>query len=350
MKNYLMCLIVVFLFIVSCDKDSVSPSYDNNVKKIFSGTVSEMDMDYPYLYVAAYTDGLWRIDISNDDYQLKYLPLLDSTKNITIADYVDAYGNKIIVTTMNGIWRSIDGGNNWVKAENGIEKINQVAGIGRFPQNPIRIITFGNDSTIFYSDNEAESWQLFYPEIRGNAILIKCNTYIEGEAWMVSIPLSGWGYMTCLSCINDYGKELKHIVDIDNLLGAESDDFTIASEIDFDQDNIFILIHNASNSFVYKSSDGGYNWLRIYDSISDSIQISSFVKDPRFQHIFYLTDIENNIYLSKDTFQTFQCIGKFPTKEKEEFIYRLVYEIEKNRLFAMTGYGLYVISLADLEL
>lgn len=330
-----------------CDKDSVSPSRETHVKKIFTGEFLQMDMDYPYLYVAAFTDGLWRIDISNNEFPLKYLPVPDSANDIYEVDDVAASGDDIIVTTYRRIWHSVDGGETWINSEDGIEEFYHALSVARFPDIPERIITdMGLSTKVYWSNNNGIMWHPFDTGIRTDISWIKCNPYKNGETWIYgSAGEIGFG-TPYLYCVEDYGKKLKLEVDMADQFEC-IEGYQHVTSIDFDQDdsNIVYLSVSSSIKSTYKSIDGGYIWREL---TSDTLYVYRFAKDSRYTGRFYVVSSCNNIYLSLDTLHTFQWIAGLP--EEEEATMDIEYDIEKENLFIAVENGVYVLALADVKL
>ena len=86
------------------------------------------------------------------------LDISESDPHILMAYYADTKGN------LEGIYRSEDAGNTWVsKSVEGINNVSFMWWFGRIyihPQDPAKI--FATSLNMFYSDDEAESWQQIF--------------------------------------------------------------------------------------------------------------------------------------------------------------------------------------------
>ena len=348
-KILLVLLIFISIFINNCNKNNTSSHENNNLEEIYNGKINDINIDYPYLYIAGYTDGLWRVDISNENYNLTYLPVLDSSNMVTEVDYITAYEKNIIVTTYTNICKSNDGGKNWEIAEDGLGTLSYIGPITRSEQFPQKIIAFGLDSNVFYSDNNADSWTASPSFPSGFKHWVKINPYLEGDLWILAEP-SGTitsGNNSFLVNSNEYGKSIKEIIDVKNLLMDDYNDWASVYEIDFDYFNKYLLV-NGSCSYIFQSSHQESNWKEIYNSKTDSVFITTIFKHQELEDVFYFS-VRNKVYITDDVFKSFQLIGEIPLVEnlpnEEQMINRLLIDYNNNNLFIMTLGKIFVISI-----
>src|ERR1041385_3911906 len=95
----------------------------------------KMNIAWPYLYVCAGYDGLWRRTVDGSDSSWQYLGLADSSTHYPDLHYitdVDVYGNTILASMWHdhylsppsvadvAIWRTTNSGVNWIPSDSGM--------------------------------------------------------------------------------------------------------------------------------------------------------------------------------------------------------------------------------------
>ena len=143
--------------------------------------IGEIKFPVWYLYITAsdvifaysLVKGIYKYEDNNSDWQ--YLGVGDvPLKDITYFN-IDFQGNLFLSTDNNYIYRSMDGGKNWMQLKEGLEKVNIVT-IGISTNNRIFMSTL---HSIFYSDDSGNTWlkskyqgncfvTYFYSNDRGN--------------------------------------------------------------------------------------------------------------------------------------------------------------------------------------
>lgn len=308
-------------------------------KKILNCSTVEMDLDYPYLYVAAWTDGLWKINISNDNFTATYIHVVDSFESFSEVYDVTAEGDDIIVSTLTRIWKSEDGGGNWSNIGNN----TLLMGIDRFPGQPGTIFYDKYyDPVVYYSEDNGNTWDSTQTDIQTADSFIKINPFKDGEAWIYGIR-GGTGFGTpYLFSVDSCGKHFKLEVDMQNDLQCE-DGLNHVNSIAFDPDNpdnIFLCVTNGRKS-IYKSTNSGYNWQEIS---TDTLQIYIMCNDAIISDKFYVFCTDENLYSVTDNFQTFELLGEIPYGSGEGPI-GIIHDPVRNLLLIGETTGIRVVKL-----
>ncbi|MEA3391428.1 MAG: hypothetical protein U9Q91_00455 [Candidatus Marinimicrobia bacterium] len=295
-------LILTLLLFSSCINP---PNIEFEARKILTCSANEIDLDYPYLYVAAWRDGLWRIYISDDNFDTTNIQVMDPSESFSEVYDVTAEGDDIIVSTLTRIWRSEDGGNSWVNIGNNAF----LMGIDRFPNQPEKIFY---DKyyypVVYYSEDNGNTWDSTQTDIQTADSFIRINPFKEGEAWIYGIR-GGTGFGTpYLFCVDSCGKYFKLEVDMQNDLHCE-DGLNHVNSIAFDPDepdNIFLCV-TVPGKTIFKSTDGGYNW---QETLTDSLLIIKMCNDAIISDKFYALCTDSKLYCVTDNFQIFQLLGE----------------------------------------
>lgn len=332
-------ILIAYLLIFSCS-NGTSPSETLTPKKIFDKSVNRIKIEYPYLYVAAWVDGLWRIRIDDGSNLVEKLELPDSVDGISKIADVTIFGNDIIVSTWNSIYQSRDSGLNWLQRTEGIPYIQNINSIERFNSIPENIITH-NVNSIYWSDNNAQNWNdsnLNLPHESSNTF-IKISPIENGVSWIYGMTNLSYPVLYCTS---EYGKKLKLEVNLTELFGLNYHLISFRDFV-FDNENSEILYFAAStHPPLYKSKNGGLNWEPI---LSDSIQVQTFSQAISKPNFFYASDLWN-IYTSDDTLHTFDLVCSLGEPETEEnIIHQIIFENISKKLFIATYTGIYSLSL-----
>ncbi len=328
--NIVAGLFVFMLLISGCD-DSTS-STDNLIpRKIFNNSVHMIKIDYPYLYIAADSAGLWRVKIDDDLYQKENLILPDSVESI---NYVSPVGEDLIVSSSNSIYQSLDGGKNWVERVDGVDYILNLDVIERFESHPEKIL-FHQGSVLYWSHDNAQTWnksELSSP-ITEHVNAIYPDPFNNGIAFLYGRSSL---FFAALYCISDYGKELKHEVKLNDLL---SYDLSGVTDIIFDmRNNNTLYMSLGQYNGLFKSKDSGYNWETIE---SDSLYFLDIAQDSYNPNQFYAAG-PHTIYVSQDTMHSFEKIGSI---DDQWGILQIALEETKHNLFIVTWSGVYVMPL-----
>ena len=330
---------LIFLYLFGCSNSTSSPIDNSKLIKIFDKTVNRIEIEYPYLYVAAWTDGLWRIKIDDGSNSIEKLMLPDSVDGISKVADVTVSGNDILVSTLTSIYHSLDDGKNWIQSTEGIPYISALNSIERFKSYPERIIAPQAES-IYWSDNNAQNWHnsnINLPRTSSDTF-IKIDPLDNGIAWIY-----GWDDLSFpwLCCISDHGKNLKHWVNLSDLFGFNYHLISIRDFVFDIRDNHILYLSVSTQPRFFKSKNGGYEWEPIE---SDSIYIHAFVQDTSSPNLFYAADLRS-IYTSNDTLHTFQFVCDIgEPKTEENIIHQLIFENSNKLLYIATYAGVYSLS------
>ena len=337
MKRFsILFLLFILIFYASCTPELPATIV---VDKIFSleGSLNRTDLDYPYIYIAADTDGFWRIDLSDNSYDALELRLLDPLENILKANYIDAHGNDVIALTEGDVWRSISSGTVWYSSDIGIERMFSPKALSRSSTDPRKLFLINNGDAIYYSLNWGESWQ------KGIDIGIEdynnsyWDPYNGGNIWIDGINGSQEQFVMC---VENYGNTQK------NISIPAYDEAEWFSSLEFFGSGIYMRTSESSGKHVMKSENGGTTWSEIETDYPDSIEINRFFNDPSHTGTFYLTDSDNEyIYRSTDTLKTFSEFIPLDFDNENEYIHTIYYEPMISSLILVTHYGIYVVSL-----
>ncbi len=332
--------LIPFLIILSCTPDlPEGPS----VNKIFSldGSIYETDLDYPYFYVAAYTDGFWRIDLSSDEHTAIELALLDSSQNITQANYIDAHGNEVIALTENNVWRSISYGNVWYRSEIGIDQIFYPQALSRSPFNPSKLFLVNQGDAMYSSSNWGESWKKGTESGSSGYYYSYWDPFRPGDIWLEGMLSIGEQFIVC---VENYGASEREV----NV--PQYNEIAWFTSMWFDSTSIYMRMGDSNGRYVMKSDDGGYSWDEMTTGIPDTSRINSIFQNPIQPSTLYLTNNYHDIiYCSTDTLRSIFEIVRFEFANERESIIKIYYEPALNSLIVVTLYGIYEVSLDEIE-
>lgn len=345
MKNKIFITLIIVLLSIQITGCNKPPTNEFEAKIILTCTFNQMDLDYPYLYVAAWTGGLWKVDISNNNFTTTYIPVMDSIENINQIDDVTVNSNDIIISTHTGIWRSIDGGNSWIDIGQNINPLS-LQDIDRFPNQPEKIIfDMSYHSIVYHSENYGENWDSTQTNIQSDNSYIEINPYKNNEAWIHGIR-AGVGFgVPYLYCIDSCGKHIKLEIDMLNDLHCE-DGLNHVNSIAFDPsepDKLFLCVTNGRRS-IYNSSNGGFSW---QETSTDTMQIFIMCNDGFSSDKFYAYCTDNNLYCVTDNFQTFEFLGEL-SHESGGVPISILHEPLRNLLIIGETYGVKVVDLNQI--
>lgn len=335
MKQFYIFLIIL-LFIAGCFNPPIT---QNQAIKILDldGSECETDLDYPYLYVAARTEGLLRIDLSNNNYTIENLPLLDSVQNITSVEYVTAEGNDIVALSENDIWHSIDSGYTWENINHGINIPFGLTALSRSPIASEKLFVVSQGDSMYYSPDNGKHWQTGI--YSGQSIYYNSywNPYIDGDIWFDGLGQLGWPFY---GCVENYGQSSK-VFD-----QAQIPEINCYSGFVFYQNRIYISNLLQLKTCFYYSEDGGNTWSEMQQTLDDSTYIDYFIKDQSISGTFYMATRDKNILVSSDSLKTFSKVCDFSKNIDGDFTYRLYHESINNLLIiTTTKNNIYLYSL-----
>lgn len=306
--------------------------------------VKNVDLDYPYLYVAGGEDGLWRIDLSDPEFPQEELPLLDSTKGITAIDDIDAEGDDIIAAAgYASMWASDDGGLTWSESYDSALYGWPVRIVSRSPHDPNIIMTRLRKSSHIVSEDNGKTWTDYYNGISHSQLHeIYWNPLVEGEAWI-------WGmgdlYYSDLYVVTNNGQEKKENISLRNVVEGYQELSTI-EDISFDYTDgqiVYIIAsYHEGKRFQLRSEDGGYTWTILpFDTLESIIEIEQNRNDPS---IYYIASW-NSVFISTDSFKSTNKLTQVEFKIENDWIEELIQDTINNRLIIRTFGAIYILQL-----
>ena len=228
-----------------------------------------------------------------------------------VVDLATALDGTMYATTYNlGIFKSTDGGKNWVFASFGIKNWYGMQ-LATHPEDPDTIFTTTNGG-VYKSTNAGESWKLIGSselcddeDIGGN-----CHYHgivVEKEApFKVLVGSGGDQYAkegVGLTGSEDIGKSWRNSDD-----GFVRDVHVSKLIIDPNNNNVFYATTQGATEYtdkvgdgagVFKSTDRGDNWTQINNGL-DSLETNVLVVDPNDSQTLYLGTDDDGVYKSTD--------------------------------------------------
>lgn len=345
-------LIVICALLSSCERsvpvngnnDDLPPGtwqflgFDDKVANSFS--ISE-----PYLYVAALEDGVWRRNIKQSSADWEYLGLV--SRDVRPGTYkgsverVDAVGNDILAGLLPpieleperriGVWRSFDGGKTWVPSDSGMRTPDRqwsgVFDVRRSHHDPQMVMA--GYGAFYRSSDGGFLWQFVYPDRRdvsSNFLRFSWNPHNSQIVWALGQTNRGEPWLV-RSIDGGLNWQFYHA----NRFHEQSA-FTL-KELAYDAFNSNI-IYLATSTGVFKSTNGGQNWLddqeKLTPILTDSTGLAflGIVIHPRQPEVFF-TIAAKRLYLSTDGGQSILII---PSPNKEPII-SLAYHERSNVLY-----------------
>lgn len=310
-----------------------------------------MDIDAPFIYAALEDQGLWRKNFKIDNGIWEYIGLLDTTfsNGIDGARDVDAFENDIMVASrLERIWRSLDGGETWFKAEPGfIGKDGEdlrIFNVERSPKDKNIIYAVENDKSLFLSKDNGYTWEIVInEEFSGSSDMsnIRLNPHNPSEVWTFG---SGGGPQSLSSFIgwSQFGSKVKVNVNIGNLLGNGLRDWVL--DMAFDSGSGEIIYIRTTKGF-YKSMDGGLSWQKTGKFIQNT-SFYSLIADPRDTNSLFLAKYDS-VYHSNDGLESIKFVGKFRENGDKRFGVKL--KINNEFLIIGANKGIYTFPIKDIR-
>ena len=228
-----------------------------------------------------------------------------------VVDLATALDGTMYATTYNlGIFKSTDGGKNWVFASFGIKNWYGMQ-LATHPEDPDTIFTTTNGG-VYKSTNAGESWKLIGSselcddeDVGGN-----CHYHgivVEKEApFKVLVGSGGDQYAkegVGLTGSEDNGKSWRNSDD-----GFVRDVHVSKLIIDPNNSNVFYATTQGATEYtdkvgdgagVFKSTDRGDNWTQINNGLN-SLETNVLVVDPNDSETLYLGTDDDGVYKSTD--------------------------------------------------
>ena len=237
-----------------------------------------------------------------------------------VVDLATALDGTMYATTYNlGIFKSTDGGKNWVFASFGIKNWYGMQ-LATHPEDPDTIFTTTNGG-VYKSTNAGESWKLIGSselcddeDIGGN-----CHYHgiiIEKEApFKVLVGSGGDQYAkegVGLTGSEDSGESWRNSDD-----GFVRDVHVSKLIIDPNNNNVFYATTQGETEYtdkvgdgagVFKSTDRGNNWSQINNGLN-SLETNVLVVDPNDSETLYLGTDDDGVYKSTDGGETWKKLN-----------------------------------------
>lgn len=274
--KYLSCVLTWLLVLAGCELFGEDPSGETSFVDAlavgqwealdFPGSdVRRLELDPPYLYVAAGKDGLFRRVVHQNNSRWEHLGFADTTGNerAGVTD-IDALGEDLLLsqwTVPSGaaVWRSPDGGESWLRANAGLldstcaDRPRVIFALERSPHRPE--IALASKMILFRSLDGGSTWTLLdfaFPPgpcvagVHGN---VYWNPQREGEAWEDDV--GGIGGNTVLRS-TDFGVTWKWT-------GL---DLFVVSGVTFDTEDPNVIYVGHIDGLL-NTTDGGATWQEV---------------------------------------------------------------------------------------
>lgn len=192
-----------------------------------------------------------------------------------------------------GFYKTINGGKNWKKFNNGLETIDAqfVSSIVLDAANSNRLLISTEDG-VYISEDGGESWNRSSLSVRNTRIIVQHPT--NPEIFAVGTENNGIYFST------DGGK-----------IWAKRDTgvmHTAIYTITFDPNNPDIIYAGGFQTGVYKSTDVGKKWKHTFKGL-DNLDIHAIAVTPGNSNLVYAGTMGNGVYVSDDAGKSWQYIG-----------------------------------------
>ncbi len=314
--------------------------------KIENFYVWDMDINKPYIYVALDQEGLWRKNYTIENSEWEYMGFSD-TSNYAGAIGVTVYGKDIIVAGWSeNFWHSLDSGKTWVNTFLTYPKQDReglhVFKVKRSPHNPTVLIALESFGAFYRSEDGGYAWDKIYghTNVSSGFEFIVWHDHNSEEVWAFGEGSNWVGSTGRMMGFQDMGASVKVIVDLDEVLHTSG---VKPSNIVFNSiDNKIIYFLGALR--IFKSVDGGYNWVVIENEYSgiNVNYIFKILEDPRSPNSFFVQIGLDKLYYSADGLETFEYL-------RDIDINRWWVTIKDDLLFYVFNRDIKFISLSELK-
>jgi len=334
-------LALTFLFYFSC-KDNVSlpPEQEPPVAVWQSLDLKDkpatLVLSEPYLYACAGNDGLWRKNLQTSGSEWEFLGLGKTGRyGLTtgaVQDVVISVENPdwILAATRDiGPFRSLDGGNTWTLAGNGLEYFygsdTLFNIIYRFLQYPSYIIGTSSGA-IYRTDDFANSWVPISSNGPGGFLdAIANHNLFPNIIWMGG---TGWIEEPFLQKSIDSGIKWQDI-EIDSLIG----DVNGVNSIAFDPENSDITYVGCDDEII-ATTDGGRTWKKLFASGAWAILV-----DPRNSSHLWAASLDIKPFETWDAGVTWLPMkGEIPLTSR---VTDMVWDEKREIVYVATNTGVY---------
>ncbi len=240
-----------------------------------------IDPVHPDIIYAAIGPGLYK----SKNYGINWTQIVSGARIWDIAiDYKNPMN--VYITEDNGLYKSTDGGIHWKKT---LSKNTAEGPIEIDPNNPKIIYAGDRDGKIYRSTNAGNSWTYLKDLGKWNLNDISVS---KNHSNIVYACLASGLFKSVNSGQTWTTISLSHTIDVK--VSPVDDKFVYA-----------IFYKDSHNSVVYKSSDGGVHWTKIFgNGYANIIEI-----DPHNPNIIYVTVWGKGIYKSADGGKNWQALN-----------------------------------------
>lgn len=314
-----------------------------------------IDLDYPYLYIACDKEGLLRVDISRSDFPVENVPVLDPDRSIESVWDVDAEGNDIIVAAQwAGIWWSSDSGNTWQESDNEVYGGAPAGIVSRSPHNPGYILSQFWNLGLTVSEDNGKTWIAYQYGINIETdCKIRWNPLVEGEAWIRGNPTSGIGNVETFR-VSDYGNTFDFSAFISDIYPELNNYGVVELSYDYTNGDIIYAIFGphylSSGVNIYtRSFDGGNNWEEItIGGFTDVDWMGQSIADPG---TFYFIRGGDSLYVSNDSLEAVNFLTDISSETgRYQTIWEVKQDLINNRLIVCLNMRVYFIQLDYLSI
>jgi photosystem II stability/assembly factor-like uncharacterized protein len=203
----------------------------------------------------------------------KYFKIVSSEPEIQDIAVSGAPTYSIFIATLEGIFKSNDGGKTWTQLRKGLmnENVRSVVINHEEPE----MVYAGTANGIFKSEDGGENWTEWFEESTGlNHVEISDLAINPQDPDILFAGTAGGLYMS-----DDEGESWE--LSFDGGLYQDSKDVRFI-RISPNAKNIYL----GTNKFIFKSSDGGNTWERKWENeFSDAIDLIALDTDPEFLYV-----------------------------------------------------------------
>jgi len=213
------------------------------------------------------------IEINGEFLPNKYFKIVSSEPEIQDIAVSGAPTYSIFIATLEGIFKSNDGGKTWTQLRKGLinEKVRSVV----INQEDPQIVYAGTTNGIFKSEDGGENWSEWIEESTGlNHVDIKDLAINPQDSDILYAGTAGGLYIS-----DDEGESWE--LSFDGGLYQDSRDVRFI-RISPNAKNIYL----GTNKFIFKSSDGGNTWERKWQNeFSDALDLVPLDTEPEFLYV-----------------------------------------------------------------